>query len=239
MADSLRITLRVELETALHILGPGRPVVLVDKPLELDSQGYPLIPASTIRGRLRVHLERLLRGLDLPVCFPPRPERLCPHVWGQQPAPEDGYCIACRVFGSPWREAGLAASDLRLVADQRSQFAPALLRQERAGVSLSRRLGAAQNERLFMIESTVPRANAEALRFEGTLEGRLSSAEAGWLLATLPLVAHIGGGKSRGLGGVRLRATAVAWWRNGSWTAADPDALLTEVLGDATDPYHA
>lgn len=238
MADALRVELELELESALHTLGPGRVAVLTDKPIELDGLGYPVIPASTIRGRLRAHLERLLRGLDEPICHPPRPERMCPHAWGRQPAPAEGYCVACRIFGSPWREAGIAAGDLHLVAEQRA--APAeTLRQERAGVGISRRLGSAQSERLFFIETSTATGTGGRLRFRGMLEGRLSELEAGWLLAAMPLLSHIGGGKSRGLGQCTLRASALAWWRDGQWNPADPDELLKEVLGDAADPHSA
>jgi CRISPR/Cas system CSM-associated protein Csm3 (group 7 of RAMP superfamily) len=224
MAELLRIELAAELASALHILGPGRTAGLLDRPIELDAEGYPLIPASSLRGRLRVHLERLLHASGHQVCIPPSAERMCPHAWGD-------YCIACRIFGSSWYESDLIVGDLRLDARQRSY--PALLRAERTSVSISRRLHTAQAERLFATETTARTLGREPLRFVGQLHARLEPFEAGFLLAAARLVTHAGGSKGRGLGALRLEATAVEWRRNGAWVAADAGTLVEEALSYA------
>jgi|YNPNPStandDraft_1061719.scaffolds.fasta_scaffold22715_2 CRISPR/Cas system CSM-associated protein Csm3 (group 7 of RAMP superfamily) len=225
MSDRLRIVLEAELRSPLHILGPGRHVALVDRPVELDAQGYPIIPASSMRGRIRAHLERLLRQMGQPVCAPPSPEQMCPH------AGHDGYCMACRVFGSPWRPAAMVSSDLRLVAPRPDAD---LLRSERTSVGISRRLGTAQAERLFTIETVDTSFGAAKLVFEGEMVGQATPEEAGWLLAAVPLVTHLGGSKARGLGGISLRAKEVCWWREGEWQSADVNRLIEEVLDHAT-----
>lgn len=225
MTDRIRIQLRAELRSPLHILGPGRVVALVDRPVELDAQGYPFIPASSIRGRLRAHLERLLRQMGQPVCTPPVADRMCPHA-----GPQD-YCIACRVFGSPWRPAGVVNTDLRLTSPQAD---PDLLRSERTAVAISRRLSTAQEQRLYTLEAVDASTGSAPLVFEGEIVGRLTPEEAGWLLAAVPLVTHLGGSKARGLGDVKLHAAEVAWWRNGSWQKADTQRLIEEVLDDAS-----
>lgn len=224
MTDRIRIQLQAELRSPLHILGPGRVVALVDRPVELDAQGYPFIPASSIRGRLRVHLERLLRQVGQPVCTPPVANRMCPH------ASNAGYCLACRVFGSPWRPAGVVNTDLRLVSPPP---VPDLLRSERTAVAISRRLGTAQEQRLFTLETVEAGTSDARLVFAGEMVGRLTDEEAGWLLAAVPLVTHLGGSKARGLGDVELQVTEVAWWRNGSWQKADANRLIEEVLDNA------
>lgn len=225
--------MQAELASGLHILGPGRTVALVDRAIELDAQGFPLIPASSIRGRVRAHLERLLRAWGQPVCTPPAPERMCPHAWGEDDeGPRGGYCQACRIFGSPWYPAAIINTDLRLVDSQR-RASPELLRTERMSLGISRRLGTAQGERLFSTEATVRDLDARPLRFEGLISGRLTPIEAGWLLAGLQLVTHAGGNKARGLGELTLSAAEVTWWQNGEWVAADARPLIEEVLSDA------
>ena len=120
MTELLQLTLRATLASALHIAGPGRTVALVDRPILLDTEGFPMIPASTVRGRLRAHLERLLRATGEPVCTPPTPDRMCPHhAWNGQ-APAGGYCLACRIFGSSWHASRLTVADLTLAPNQRA-----------------------------------------------------------------------------------------------------------------------
>ena len=228
MAEMIRIALRAELRTALHILGPGRAAALTDRPIELDPDGYPLIAASSIRGRLRAHLERLLAAYGQPVCAPPAAERMCPHGPAR---PDGGYCMACRIFGSPWREAGITTSDLLLDPDQRVDSS--LLRGERTSVSISRRLGTAQSERLFALETTRPALDGAPLAFQGTLIGRIEPVEAGYLLAAVGLVTHAGGSKARGLGELRLAATSVDWRRANAWVEADAHELIEEALSHA------
>lgn len=237
MAQRIRIRLRAELLSALHILGPGRTAALLDRSIELDLKGYPLIPASSIRGRLRVHLERLLKAWGEPVCTPPSPEQMCPHYWQAGDAPESGYCFACRIFGSAWHPGGIMNSDLHLV--DKKQFDPDLLRAERVSVAIGRRLGIAQAGALLFTETTVRDIDEEPLCFEGMMQGRLSREEAGWLLAGMRLVTHAGGSKARGLGEMNLSAVEVAWWDNETrtWQAVDANELIKlieEALGDGT-----
>lgn len=232
MAQRIRITLRAELTSALHILGPGRTAVLLDRSIELDLQGYPLIPASSIRGRVRVHLERLLNAWGKPVCTPPSPDKMCPHYCKSNQAPDGGYCFACRIFGSSWHPSGISNSDLHLVEKER--FHPDLLRSQRTSVAISRRLGIAQSGALLFTETTVRDIDNQSLCFEGMMQGRLSKKEAGWLLAGVRLVTHAGGSKARGLGEMRLSATEVLWWQEGRWQAAEADKLIEEALGNAT-----
>jgi CRISPR/Cas system CSM-associated protein Csm3 (group 7 of RAMP superfamily) len=232
MATPIQIEITAELRSGLHILGPGRVGVLLDRPIELDLEGYPIIPASSLRGRLRVHLERLLAAWGLPVCAPPAPARMCPHAWHDQSAPPDGYCLACRIFGSAWYPSPLLSADLRLNPKQRGG-GPELLRDERMSVAISRRLGTAQSERLFSTETTVARFGHEPLQFQGTLNGRLSEIEAGWLLAAVGTVTHLGGNKARGLGALQLSATAVRWRRDKAWADADVAQLIEGALNHA------
>jgi len=257
MVQRIRITLRAELASALHILGPGRAAALLDRSIELDLKGYPVIPASSIRGRLRVHLERLLKAWGLPVCVPPSPEQMCPHHWPAGKArrvrfppkfaaprndtrtekgPEGGYCMACRIFGSTWHPAGIANSDMRLLRLIKQQLDPSLLRAERTSVAISRRLGIAQTGALLFTETTVRAIDEQPLCFEGVMQGRLSDEEAGWLLAGARLVNHAGGSKERGLGEMEVRIAKVERWQQEeqSWQMLDANELIEEALNDGT-----
>jgi len=228
MKERWRFSLIAELETAFHTLGPGRTLPLIDRALQVDVQGNPMIPASSVRGRIRAHLERLLRATKHPVCCPPRPERMCPHA-GVVTDVEDPYCLACHIFGSPWRDSAVFFQDLHLVDAARGSET---VLAQRVGVGINRWLGSAQEQRLYFTETT----SGGGLRFSGDGEGWLTREEMGWFLAALSMVRHLGGDKARGLGRVRLSVENLARWSeaDGQWVLQDPKELLGEVIADAT-----
>lgn len=232
MQQQWQMTLGIETQSAFHTLGPGRTLPLVDRALQVDAEGCPYIPGSTVRGRVRAHLERLLKALDLPVCCPPRPDQTCPHhpaLIAQLAALDEPYCLACRIFGSAWRDSATVFGDFRLAQDG---LRPEASVGERTSVGISRRLGSAQAERLFLSETTIPGGR---LRFIGRVEGRLTHEEIGWLLAAMNLVTHLGGDKARGLGRVRLQVADLSRWDVDAqaWATADSQALIKEVMDHA------
>lgn len=234
--DRFQIVLRLGAEAPLYIAGPGRTVPLVDRSVEVDEEGFPLIPASSLRGRARVHFERLARTFHEPVCSPPRPDRVCPHnqqVMRQLLEREiaEPFCIACRTFGSSWRDSNVTFGDLRIAESQRE-----LLRRVsfplRTGISLSRRLGTAQPERLFVMEIVPSGLQAEELAFEGLIEGLLDRKEIGWLIAALRSITHMGGNKARGLGRVRPEIDKLRFWNDGSrnWVEEDWGKIMMGAI---------
>lgn len=233
MTQQWRLELEIETQSAFHTFGPGQTLPLVDRALQVDAEGYPYIQGSTVRGRIRVHLERLLKGLGQPVCRPPRPQGTCPHykpIGDQLAARGERYCLACRIFGSAWRQSTLAFTDFPL---HRTGLAPEAYAGERTSVGISRRLGSAQAERLFHSQTTTP---GDRLRFVGQAQGRLTDEEMGWLLAAIRLVTHLGGHKARGLGRVRMQVASLARWddKSKTWKPVDSQALLREVVDHAT-----
>jgi CRISPR/Cas system CSM-associated protein Csm3 (group 7 of RAMP superfamily) len=68
---------------------------LVDRTVQRDARGMPIIPGSTVKGRLRFFAERLLRSDHAPercrIHEPDEPQ--CKRV-------ADG-CTVCRLFGNP------------------------------------------------------------------------------------------------------------------------------------------
>jgi len=219
-------------DSAIHIGGPGHTLPLVDRSVEVDEMGLPFIPASSFRGRVRAHLERLLKAFGKPVCTPPRPDLMCPH----NPAVTqkgERFCLACRIFGSAWRLSPVIFSDLELVEDY------GLLEKGpwvRTGASIDRRLGTAEEQRLFAIEAVPPQVKDTALVFQGVIEGQLSREDLGWLVASLRMVTHLGGGKARGLGRVQVEIEEVQTWDKDKkvWKKADWQALVKEALGDGS-----
>ncbi|MBI4494829.1 MAG: CRISPR-associated protein Csm3 [Chloroflexi bacterium] len=212
----MQVQIRVEWlsESALSVGSTADAQGLgVDKATARDNRGRLLIPASSIKGRLRHECERIERTLGGFVCLPPRAEQMCPlaHPQGQ-------CCAVCEIFGSPWRPAPLRLSDGTLLLAS----LPEPIRTERElrpfdaqvrpGVSLSRARRAALGERLFFIETSAPNAG---FRFQVTLEGELpSTRHRALLLAGLRCLSLLGGGKSRGLG----------WGRVVRWTVDGVEA---------------
>ncbi len=239
--EQFRLKVRLQLESDLHTAGPGRTLPLVDRSVEVDAHNRPYLPASSVRGRVRAHLERVLTALGEPVCTPPRPDRTCPHhrsvaeELGRRGAPEP-FCMACRLFGSVWRLSPITFSDFMFTAPQTEQMPLS----PRPGVGISRHLGTTEEERLYVLETVPSQRAGRPVMFEGTIEGQLEQQEIGWLLAALRTVTHIGGGKARGLGRVTPEIIGLDLWDEAKkqWVLGDWMVLLKGVLGDGTAESH-
>lgn len=231
MDELVRLRVEVRLHSMLHVAGPGQPRPLVDRTVAVDEQGVPYLPASSVRGRVRAHLERLLRACGLPVCTPPRPARMCPHAGLEGTV--DGYCLACRLFGSPWRDAAVTVGDFRLVRGSCGAESETWERMMvvRTGVGIMRKLGTVREERLFFTEAVPHAAGGDELRFAGEMEVRADRAAIGWLVAAMRLVTHLGGQKGRGLGRVELAVCEVQRWDAGrGWLPLDAARFCEEVV---------
>lgn len=232
--ERFRLQLNLTLQSDLHIAGPGRTLPLVDSSVEINEQRQPVIPASSFRGRLRAELERILKALDEPVCNAPRPDRMCPHAALQNNLPEEEpyYCRVCRIFGSAWRLSSITLTDLRPQPETKfDDQAPFPLR---TGVSINRRLGVAEEQRLYVVE-TVP--HQSAARFSGTVEGWLARDDLGWLLVSVKAMTHIGSGKARGLGRIQIVELSLQIYEpeTRQWQPLDWEKVRKEALErDAT-----
>lgn len=189
----LRIDLIVCTQSGLAISGGREVLPGVDRGIVRgERREAHLIPGSSLRGRTRAALEALAAAAGLVVCGAPRAGEMCMPV-------ADEFCVACRLFGSPWRRSPLSFSDLW------SQPTGQVARAEvRPGVGLDRYTGTAAEDRLYWMEA-VPHGWV----FSGTIRGDLAEEEIPWLLAALGHVRHLGGGKSRGLGKVEIRVDAL------------------------------
>jgi CRISPR/Cas system CSM-associated protein Csm3 (group 7 of RAMP superfamily) len=172
-----------------------------------DRQGWPYVPASAFKGRLRHAVEQVARSLELrpPICA--THQQMC----------REALCPVCQLFGSPWAAGRLRFTNLHLsgppelVKIKQQESNPRTT--QRMSVAINRRRRVAEDAMLFSTELLWP---GVALQFSGTLAGEISQAQAGLLLAGLNLLPALGRGKTGGLGW--LAATAEFTDRP-DWTA--------------------
>jgi CRISPR-associated RAMP protein (TIGR02581 family) len=246
------VTGRLEAVTALHLGASGTALPTgTDRPVVRDALGRPYVPGAALKGALRTAVERFVRGV--------RPGRACDPAGGPAmrcgaparrqatPAGNPGpaasgeseaeaaasllaaTCWVCRLFGAPWLASRVQVADLPLAA---ASWGAAL--QVRNGAAIDRDAWTARAGQRYDYE-VVPagaeftchvRAETDDPRLLGMLAIALRELEAGRLL--------IGGGRSRGLGQVRLRVERRALVRR------DADSLLAflaapDAAGAAVD----
>ena len=200
----LQIDLMIRVETALSVGAGGSAGTLADKSVVRNRLGQLILPGSQLKGRLRHTCEMILRSQDLLVCEAPLAETMCPQYnedWKQP-------CAACALFGSPAYPSRVRFSDL--VWDPLppgSTEDPWSDTALRPGVSINRRRRVAEENRLYLIETSPPGAQAEFHRARA-IQGEVEPGQTELLMAGLALLYAWGGGKSRGLGWSRLRAVA-------------------------------
>ena len=191
----LTIQLAITLDTALSIGAGGSAGTLADKSIVRDGWGRPLIPGSQVKGKLRWAVEQLLRGLgqDIPPPFDTDIEK---------------KTLVRELFGSPKQRSPLRFADLptTIVSHQQAQKMHQDLSQIRPSVSINRRRGTAEDQRLLFQETALERMVFESARaITGDL-GDLKPPEqyAALLWAALKLTDRWGGAKSRGLGWAKV-----------------------------------
>lgn len=207
----LEIQLEILVKTALSIgSGIASPGMGIDKSTIRDADGHLIIPASTIKGKVRSECERILRGINPEIiCRPPKAEEMCPHydLPGEKDKPvyERDVCPICKLFGTTGRKARLLFSDATL--DMKTKLEREKLEgvdsQIRPGVTISRKRRTAEDERLYFIETSSPKAG---FIFKGVIQGNIqSNKEVALILAGIRNVPALGGGKSRGMGWIGIR----------------------------------
>jgi len=111
--NELKVEMTFALETPLHVAG-DRLAFGVDRAIYLDPRAgkteRPAIPATTLKGVLRYHVEALLRAKGHDVCEAPRPDRMCPRAG-------KSTCMVCEVFGSPRIKSRLIFQEIVLLSD--------------------------------------------------------------------------------------------------------------------------
>ncbi|MBW4641468.1 MAG: CRISPR-associated RAMP protein [Goleter apudmare HA4340-LM2] len=236
--NRLEITGTLTTITALRIsAGRSSEPIGSDLPVIKDALGNPLIPGSSFKGAMRSRLESFLRGIDLSLAANPAIEaewsitnerlngengikkqveqELEQYPQEERSAKRDQLLtekiisetdLTSLVFGSPWIASKFQVRDLTVVADTWfGQY------QERDGVSIDRDTETSADGKLYDFQ-VVPAATQ--FEFKAVVE----NAEP-WELGLLMIGLHqfeteqipLGGGRSRGLGVVKLDIDKMTW----------------------------
>ncbi|MEH2317516.1 type III CRISPR-associated RAMP protein Csx7 [Nostoc sp.] len=265
--NRLKITGKLITITALRI-SAGRSIepIGTDLPVIKDALGQPLIPGSSFKGAMRSRLESFLRGIDLSLAANPAIEaewsitnerlngengikkevekELEQYPQEERSGKRDQLLtkkiinetdLASRLFGSPWIASKFQVRDLTVVSDTWfGQY------QERDGVAIDRDTETAADGKLYDFQ-VVPAGTQ--FEFRAVVENAEES-ELGLLMIGLHQFETeqipLGGGRSRGLGVVKLEIDKMYWLDVNN----NPEKLLTYLqelvnsnLGDKLPSY--
>lgn len=233
--DRLERKIRIRARSSLCLGGVSAPTTGADKATALDPRGRPFVPATAIRGALRISAERLLRGRsledggDTKVCDPQAAEV----------AGGSCDCSICRLFGSTTKEGAIRVGRGVLVQPSLSGAATPPLTSVRPGIAVSRRTGTVVEQKLFFTETTRP---FEGLVFEALLEvcdEEIQPDDLEALRAAIRATDAIGGGRTRGLGAVELELLETATSEPAPGTASlSDDATCCVLTATALEPFH-
>lgn len=248
--NRLEITGKLTTITALRIsAGRSTEPIGTDLPVIKDALGQPLIPGSSFKGAMRSRLESFLRGIDPSFAEYPADftttnrnnevkdlkEKYKNNDFQLTENLVEMTDLISRLFGSPWIASKFQIRDLNVVPDTWfGQY------QERDGVAIDRDTETAADGKLYDFQ-VVP-ASTE-FQFHAIIE----NAEE-WELGLLMIGLHqfetqqipLGGGRSRGLGVVKLNIDTM-WWLD---VNNNPEKLLTYLtelvnskIGDKLPSY--
>ena len=198
-ATEKRWQITATVDTALCVGDSGSSETGADRATVKSSDGKLYIPASTLKGIWRHACEAIARSQDHYVCGSPRAEDMCPKrkETDTESAPDE-YCIICQIFGSPKMVSRIFINDL--IADTDLMAAATEIRN---GVTINRRRGVAEDQRLYFTETSVSNAH---ISFSGdvTIDAKITDDQIKLLQAGLNFIHAIGTGKSRGLGWLKI-----------------------------------
>ena len=198
-ATEKRWQITATVDTALCVGDSGSSETGADRATVKSSDGKLYIPASTLKGIWRHACEAIARSQDHYVCGSPRAEDMCPKrkETDTESAPDE-YCIICQIFGSPKMVSRIFINDL--IADTDLMAAATEIRN---GVTINRRRGVAEDQRLYFTETSVSNAH---ISFSGdvTIDAKITEDQIKLLQAGLKYIHAIGTGKSRGLGWLEI-----------------------------------
>lgn len=219
--NRLEITGKLTTVTALRIsAGRSTEPIGADLPVIKDALGRPLIPGASFKGALRSRLESFLRGIDSslaedPANFTSSTKNNQVKAFKEQHKDDDLALTQAlieitdeisRLFGSPWIASKFQVRDLTVLSEYWfGQY------QERDGVAIDRDTETAADGKLYDFQ-VVPAGTP--FEFKAVVE----NAEP-WELGLLMIGLHqfeteqipLGGGRSRGLGVVKLEIDQMNW----------------------------
>lgn len=209
-------------DAAFSIGGHTQPRFGGDHATARDACDRPVIPASALRGALRLELERLLRGRDpaSTACSANRAED-----------EKECDCAVCRLFGQSGRAAGaLRLENAVLVAGDGEAAASAV--DVRSRVCIGRQRGSAVDKLLGFVETTAPLGGVTPAEFRAAawlvpVPGMDEAANLRNLSAACAALRAIGGGKARGFGWVSCTVKELKESSSSTEAAADPPRGVT------------
>ena len=245
--NRLELTGTLTTVTALRISqGRSTEPIGSDLPVVKDALGQPLIPGSSFKGALRSRLESFLRGIDPSLANDPSElvslqfSQLVKEIKEQHTDNDAALSdalnqitdVASQVFGSPWQASKFQVRDLTVRPDTWfNQY------QERDGVSIERDTETAAEGRLYDFQ-VVPAGTEFA--FKAIVENAED-----WELGLISIGLHqfeteqipLGGGRSRGLGVVRLENLELKWFNacQPGEDKPDPEKLKTYLMNLVTN----
>lgn len=196
----IEIAVKLTFETPLNIGSGAQHGTFADRAMIKDMDGWPYVPASAFKGRLRHAVEQVAHAQGLSGCDT-----------HHHTCRGDDPCPVCAIFGSPWVPGRLRFARLRLEGPagvvtgleelQRQGRVPRT--QVRYGVALSRRRRVSEDRLLYTTELFEP---GTQLEFGGMLRGEITRRDAALVVAGLRLLPAVGRGKTGGLGWVHTHA---------------------------------
>ena len=243
--NRLEITGTLTTVTALRIsAGRSTEPIGSDLPVIKDALGRPLIPGSSFKGALRSRLESFLRGIDPNLAEDPANYTSSTRnnqVKALKVKYKNNDLVLTQeligitddigsLFGTPWMASKFQVRDLTVQPDAWfGQY------QERDGVAIDRDTETAADGKLYDYQ-VVPAATP--FDFKAVVENAHD-----WELGLLTIGLHqfeteqipLGGGRSRGLGVVKLEIDKMRWF---DYPEDRPDLLIEYlkklVMGDDT-----
>lgn len=216
----VKIDVTVRLRSPLNIGSGAQQGTLAQRGMLKDREGWPYIPASTLKGRWRHAVEQVAGSLaGQTACL--THQDMCRRQ----------LCSVCQIFGSPWQSGRVRFVNLALsgppaiMAMRRKKLRPKTA--ARTGIAVNRRRGVAQDDFLFSTELFMP---GVPLAFSGIVQGVISREQAALLVAGLHLIPALGRSKTGGLGRIEAEATVSDGEEN--WTAAQLAQALSPEGGE-------
>ncbi|MBD2500138.1 type III CRISPR-associated RAMP protein Csx7 [Anabaena azotica] len=231
--NRLEITGKLTTITALRIgVGGFSDVKSSDLSVIKDAFNNPIIPGSSFKGAMRSRLESFLRGINPSLAEDPAnftSSAMNNYVKGLKEKHKDDDLeltqklvkitdLTSLLFGSPWIASKFQVRDLTIVPDTWfGQY------QERDGVAIDRDTETAAEGKLYDFQ-VVPAGTR--FEFKAVVENA-EDYELGLLMVGLHQFETeqipLGGGRSRGLGVVKLEIEKMRWFN----VENDPNKLLT------------
>ncbi|MBM3237486.1 hypothetical protein FJZ31_14445 [Candidatus Poribacteria bacterium] len=200
--ESRKIKITVIVDTGICIGDSGTSGTPTDKMILRDGAERLVIPASTIKGRLRHECEIIARAKKYVICESPKAENMCPQLNSlselerkQIETDDTGNCIVCQIFGSPKSPARVMFNDL-ICEDE---FATEM----RGGISINRRRRAVEDAKLFRLETS---KHGAGIKFSGEIElpDRIHDEHRQLIISGLKRINTLGNRTSAGVGWLRI-----------------------------------